>query len=55
MKPTVQDYKSLLNKVQKGNKKGDSMDDFYNDVIDAYLDNKLEKKDFEKIIKTVSK
>ena len=30
------------------------MNDFYNDVLDAYLEGKLEQKDFDRIMKEVS-
>jgi hypothetical protein len=51
---SIEQYKSLLNKVKSGNKQGQSMDDFYNDVMDAYVDGRLEQKDFERIMKEVS-
>jgi flagellar motor component MotA len=51
---SIEEYKNLLNKVKMGNKQGQSMDDFYNDVMDAYVDGRLEQKDFERIMKEVS-
>ena len=51
---SIEQYKNLLNKVKSGNKQGQSMDDFYNDVMDTYVDGRLEQKDFERIMKEVS-
>lgn len=50
----IRDYEILLRKVKIGNCKLESMDDFYNDVLDAYLEGKLEQKDFDRIMKEVS-
>lgn len=52
---SIELYNDLLNKVKKGNQEGNSMNDFYNDVMDAYINGKLEKKDYERIMKEVSK
>jgi len=50
----IRDYENLLRKVKIGNYKLESMKDFYNDVLDAYLEGKLEQKDFNRIMKEVS-
>jgi len=52
---SIKEYKSLLNKVKNGNQKQESVYDFYNDVMDAYNNGELEKKDFERIMKEVLK
>jgi hypothetical protein len=48
-------YETLLNKIKKANLEGESENDFYNDVMDAYNDGEIEKKDFERIMKEVLK
>lgn len=52
---SIKYYKNLLNKVENGNRKGESINDFYDNVMDAYINGELEKKDFERIMKEVSK
>ena len=48
------DLHKLLQKVKGGTGRGDSMRDFYNDIIDAYNSGVLEKKDFLRIMGAVS-
>ena len=48
-------FQQLLNKVEVGNKNGASMENFYNDVMDAYNQGILDKSEMIRVISKVMK
>ena len=47
-------YRELLEKIKEGDKNGDSTQDFFNDIIDAYNKGILDKADFIRVMRETS-